>query len=486
MVLGVLIGLAAGVLIGLGWHLARGSHASSAARLAEARLADAKLTVTEQSVQLQALSESAATADRARAVAVAELDLRRKHEAEAAARTAQDLDRLSGAFASLSQEALAKNNEQFLALADTRFGQARTAAQGDLAQRQQAIEELLAPLSETLTRYEQGVHQMESERKGAYASLSERVAALHLGHEQLAKETRNLVTALRSPHTRGRWGEMTLRRAVEAAGMLEHCDFEEQKTVAGDEGNVRPDMVVHLPGGGHVVIDSKVPLDAFLQFTEADDDEARRALLEKHAKQVRTHVDQLARKEYWKQFDRSPEFVVAFIPGEPLLAAALETDSTLQDHALDKRVILATPNTLVAALRTIALSWQQETLAENAREVKDLGAELYRRLRKWTGHMQSLQKSLVASVEAYNSAVGSLESRVLVTARKFPALGVIGNEGAEITELSPIEAAPRHLQAVDDGDGEDEDDVAGGPVQQNILPLPDGASGGARSGRLPG
>ena len=316
-----------------------------------------------------------------------------------------------GVFASLSQEALAKNNEQFLALADTRFGQVRAAAQGDLAQRQQAIEELLSPLSETLTRYERGIQQMEAERQGAYATLNERVAALHQGHERLEKETRNLVTALRSPHTRGRWGEMTLRRAVEAAGMLEHCDFEEQKTMASEDGSVRPDMVVHLPGGGEVVIDSKVPLEAFLQYTEADDDDARRGFLVKHAEQFRTHVEQLAKKEYWKQVECSPEFVVAFIPGEPLLAAALDADPTLQDFALDKRVILATPNTLVAALRTIALSWQQETLAENAREVKDLGAELYERLRTWTGHMQALQKSLSSSVDAYNRAVGSLESR---------------------------------------------------------------------------
>jgi DNA recombination protein RmuC len=264
---------------------------------------------------------------------------------------------------------------------------------------------------------------------------------------------------------------MTLRRAVEAAGMLEHCDFEEQKTVPGDDGYVRPDMVVNLPGGGQVVIDAKVPLDAFLQFTEADDDDARQALLEKHAKQLRTHIDQLAKKEYWRQFERSPEFVVAFIPGEPLLAAALDADSGLQDHALDKRVILATPNTLVAALRTIALSWQQETLAENAREVKELGTELYERLRTWTGHMQALQKSLTSSVDAYNRAVGSLESRVLVTARKFPTLGVVGSERTEITELSPIETAPRHLQAVE---ADDEHEV----VQENILPLPDGS--GAR------
>ena len=490
MVIGVLIGLGVGALAGAVWYLARGAHAAGAARLAEARLADAKLTITEQSVQLDALAEAAKSAESAREVARAELDLQRRHEMEATARAEEDMARLTGAFATLSQEALAKNNEQFLALADTRFGQARAAAQGDLAQRQQAIEELLSPLSETLTRYERGIQEIEAERKGAYATLTERVAALHHGHERLEKETRNLVTALRSPHTRGRWGEMTLRRAVEAAGMLEHCDFEEQKTMAGDDGNVRPDMLVHLPGGGQVVIDSKVPLDAFLRFTEADDDDARRGFLAKHAKQLRTHIEQLAKKEYWKQVECSPEFVVAFIPGEPLLAAALDADPALQDYALDKRVILATPNTLVAALRTIALSWQQETLAENAREVRDLGAELYERLRTWTGHMQALQKSLSSSVDAYNRAVGSLESRVLVTARKFPSLGVVGSEREGIAELSPIETAPRHLQAVepDEDEGADSSVDAVGEVgeilQQNILPLSDGAGSGQR--RLPG
>ena len=452
--------------------------------MAEARLADAKSALQEQSAQLQALSASAAAADQARVEAQTELELVRRHEVVAAAKAAEDIERLTGAFATLSQEALSKNNQQFLDLASTRFGEVRTAAEGDLARRQQAIEELLSPMSETLTRYERGIAQMEAERKGAYASLNERVAALHLGHEQLAKETRNLVTALRSPHTRGRWGEMTLRRAVEAAGMLEHCDFEEQKTVAGEDGYIRPDMIVQLPGGGQVVIDSKVPLDAFLQFIEADDDDARRVLLEKHAKQLRTHVDQLAKKEYWKQFERSPEFVVAFIPGDPLLAAALDADPALQEHALDRRVILATPNTLVAALRTIALSWQQETLAENAREVRDLGAELYERLRTWTGHMQAVGKNLSSSVDAYNKAVGSLESRVLVTARKFPGLGVVGSERAEIGGLSAIETPPRHLQAVEDDDEPDDDEPPA--AQQNILPLPDGMAGGPRPERLPG
>jgi DNA recombination protein RmuC len=480
MIFGIALGLAVGLVVGIVVHLLRSTRTATEARLAEGRLADAQLAASEQAVQLKEVTDAAAAAETARAVLANELDLLRHSQEEATVRAADERSRLTGEFARLSAEALAKNNEQFLALADARLGEAKTAAQSDLAQRQRAIEDMLVPLSDTLTRYERGIQQLESERKGAYASLNERVAALHLGHQQLQKETRNLVTALRSPHTRGRWGEMTLRRAVEAAGMLEHCDFEEQKTVAGDDGYLRPDMVVRLPGGGQVVIDSKVPLEAFLQFSEADDDDARRVLLEKHAKQLRTHIDQLAKKEYWKQFECSPEFVVAFIPGEPLLAAALEVDPALQDHALDKRVILATPNTLVAALRTIALSWQQETLAENAREVKDLGAELYERLRTWTGHMHALQKSLTASVDAYNRAVGSLESRVLVTARKFPALGVVGGERTEITELSSIELAPRHLQAVEP------DDEGSETVQQNILPLPDGANGGPRSERLPG
>ena len=306
---------------------------------------------------------------------------------------------------------------------------------------------MLNPLSETLARYERGLRDMEAERQGAYATLNERVAALHVGHEQLQKETRNLVTALRSPQTRGRWGEMTLRNAVKAAGMAEHCDFDEQQTTTTADGLLRPDMIVHLPGGGHVVIDSKVPLDAFLKFSESEDEDERKAFLKKHASQLRTHVDQLSKKEYWRQFERSPEFVVAFIPGESLLAAACEADPGLQDHALGKGIILATPNTLVAALKTIALSWQQETLAENAREVRQLGAELYERLRTMTGHMESLQRNLSSTVEAYNKAVGSFESRVLVTARKFPGLGVVGMQSGELAELAPIEKAPRHLQA---------------------------------------
>jgi len=468
MVIGVVIGLVVGLAIGGAWCLWRSAHETSARRLAESRLADARDAMAEQGARLKAASDAAAAAETARAVAVSERDQLLSFEREAAQRTEEDRTRLVGAFAELSADALAKNSEQFLTLADTRLNEARAAAQGDLARRHDAIEELLNPLSDTLARYERGLQAMEVERKGAYATLTERVAALHTGHQQLQKETRNLVTALRSPQTRGRWGEMTLRNTVEAAGMIEHCDFIEQRTLPAEDGSIRPDMVVRLPGGGQVVIDAKVPLEAFLQFSEADDEATRKTLLEKHARQLRTHVDQLAKKEYWKYVEGSPEFVVAFVPGESLLAAACEADPTLQDFALAKRIVLATPNTLVAALRTIALSWQQERLADNARQVQHLGAELYERLRTMTGYMQSLQRSLTSSVDAYNKVVGSLESRVLVTARKFPSLGVVGNEAPEIDELGQIEAAPRHLQAVELFDEDDDGST--------IVVLPEGSA----------
>jgi DNA recombination protein RmuC len=449
MVLGVLIGLAAGVAIGLLWHLFRQGALTTSARTAEARLLDAQAALTELAAQLHSANAAAAAAETARAVLDAELCALKRSEAQISARIDEERQHLVGTFAELSADALQKNNEQFLALADTKLSQAQAVAKGELAQRHQAIEQLLGPLSETLTRYEQGLQQIEVERKGAYEGLREKVAQLTVGNEQLQKETRNLVTALRSPQTRGRWGEIQLRRVVEMAGMLEHCDFEEQVSTTTEEGRLRPDMIVRMPGDRRMVVDAKVPLDAFLKLIDADNDEDRATLQAAHARQLRTHVDQLAKKEYWKQFEHSPDQVVAFIPGDQLLSAAYESDPTLQEHAMANGVFLTTPTMLIALLRSVAFGWRQETLADNAREVQKLGSEMYDRLRTMSTHLQRLQRSLTASVSAYNDAVGSLESRVLVSARRFPELGVIGTEADEIIELTPIAASTRHLQAME-------------------------------------
>jgi len=240
---------------------------------------------------------------------------------------------------------------------------------------------------------------------------------------------------------------MQLRRVVEMAGMVAHCDFDEQVTATGEDGRLRPDLVVHLPGGAHVVVDAKVPLDAFLRANEAEDEVTRHAQLVAHARQLRTHIDQLSKREYWRQFDPSPDYVVAFVPGDPLLDAAFEHDGTLLEHAIASRVLITTPTSLIALLRTFAQGWRDEAMAENARVVKDLGTELYDRLRVLGGHFAKMHRSLTSTVEAYNDAVGSLESRVLVTARRFPDLSVVGHDAQEVAELRPVSSTPRMTQA---------------------------------------
>jgi DNA recombination protein RmuC len=255
------------------------------------------------------------------------------------------------------------------------------------------------------------------------------------------------VTALRAPATRGRWGEMQLRRVVEMAGMVEHCDFEEQVSVAGDDGPLRPDLVVRLPGAKQVVVDAKVPLQAFLDANDATDEVSRKAHLVSHARQLRTHVDALSKKAYWRQFDDSPDFVVAFVPGDPLLAAALEHDAALLEHAVASHVLLATPTTLIALLRSVAYGWQQEALAENARDVQRMGRDLYKRIATFGEHLARTGKGLNTAVDAYNKAVGSLERQVLPQARRFQELGLVGGAEKEIGALEPVEAVTRRLEA---------------------------------------
>lgn len=382
-------------------------------------------------------------------LAAAQATLERERAAAAERQEAWDETRrqLSGEFAELSAKALERNNAQFLELADARLKETQQVATGDLEQRKQAIEQLLSPLRDQLGKYEEGLRILELERQKAYTGLSEQVRHLTESQDRLQAETRNLVTALRAPATRGRWGEMQLRRVVEMAGMVEHCDFDEQVTATTEEGRLRPDMVVRLPGARCVVVDAKVPFQAFVDAIESTDEHDRQAHLVSHARQLRAHVDALSKKEYWQQFDRSPEFVVAFVPGDPLLAAAFEHDPTLLEHAMASHVVLATPTNLIALLRTVAASWQQEAVAENAQKVQHIGRDLYKRLCAFGDHLAKAGRGLAGAVDAYNKAVGSLERSVLPQARRFQELGVVGVSEKELVELEQVDSAPRRPQS---------------------------------------
>ena len=312
------------------------------------------------------------------------------------------------------------------------------------AQTQDAVADAVAPLHEALLRYERRVAELERDRVGAYEGLREQVRTMYQVSGELRTETRQLVAALRAPQVRGRWGEHQLRRIVEAAGMLEHCDFAEQVTASTDNGVVRPDMVVRLHGGRQVVVDAKAPFEAYLAAMEARDESTRDAHLAQHAKHMRGHVDALAAKAYWSAFVQTPEFVVLFVPADPFLDAALQRDPTLLEHAFARNVVLATPATLVALLRTVAYAWRQEALARNAIVVHTLGRELYTRLSTMGEHWAKVGTSLAGAVTAYNKAVGSLEARVLVSARKLAELGVSADE---LTTPTQVELAPRQVQA---------------------------------------
>jgi DNA recombination protein RmuC len=315
-------------------------------------------------------------------------------------------------------------------------------AAADLEKRQQAVEHMVEPIAESLGEIGSRLEQLEVSRREAYAGLSQQVRSLYESQELLRDQTGNLVTALRNPQARGRWGEMQLRRVVEMAGMLPHCDFEEQSTVTTENGRIRPDVIVHLPGSKTVVVDAKVALDAYLAAVEESDDAQCKAKLVQHARQVRTHVDKLAAKSYWTQFSEAPDFVVLFVPGDSLLGAALEHDPGLMEHAVANKVLLATPVTLIALLRAVAYGWQQEALADNARQIADVGREMQDRVLTFVKHFGRVGRSLDRAVEAYNDAAGSLEHRVLVQTRRFTELGV--NE-TEIPAPAPIDKRARSL-----------------------------------------
>lgn len=356
--------------------------------------------------------------------------------------------RLSSAFARLANTQLQSHTETFLRLARESLGLHHERAKGELAERQQAVENLVGPIREALSRTEAQIQKLEQSRREAHGSITAQLEAMAASQQALSAETRNLVNALRRPEVRGQWGEITLQRLVELAGMVEHCDFVTQSHQATADGAIRPDMIINMPDQRQVVVDVKTPLDAYLDAMQADGDGARQAALERHAAVVGERVRQLASKAYWAQFDKSPDFVILFIPGDQFLSAALARRPNLLDEALRQQVILATPTSLVALLKAIAYGWQQLALAENANEIRVLAVQLYERLSKFAGHLSRIGKELGSSVRAYNQAVGSLERMVLPSARRFTDLGV--NPRRRLDTLDPVDDTPRDPAPVTD------------------------------------
>ncbi len=363
------------------------------------------------------------------------------------------LERLRAGFDTVAGEALRNNSTLFLQLARQTLSQQQETASRNLGEREKAVETMLAPVREALARTHEQIARIEKERAESFGALRSSIESVALGQQALQRETRNLVTALRRPEVRGQWGEMTLRRLAELAGMVEHCDFVEQAHVQGEDGALRPDMIVNMPDGRQLVVDVKTPLDAYLTAVEAVNDDDRALAIKRHAQAVVERVRQLSSKAYWAQFERSPDFVVLFIPGDQFLTAAIGEIPTLLEDAIRQHVIIATPSSFVALLKAVAYGWRQNVLADNAARIQELAEDLYKRLAKFTEHIARIGKSLGQSVDAYNSAVGSLERQVLPGARKFTELGL--RPEREIEEIAPVEKLAREPRAAE-GDAADE------------------------------
>ena len=356
--------------------------------------------------------------------------------------------KLLDTFKALSSDALNSNNEAFLKLAKTHLEGIQEKAKGDLELKQQSIDNLIKPVKETLDKVNTKMLEIEKDRTSSFATLTEQIKSLSTAQFQLQNETSNLVKALRKPEVRGRWGEVQLRRVVEFAGMKEHCDFIEQDHISTDDGDkFRPDMIIKLPGEKSIVIDSKTPLQAYLDALESQDDNTKIAKLKEHALQVKHHVDQLSSKAYWGQYNSSPEFVVLFLPGEMFFSAALESEPTLIEYAIERKVIISTPTTLIAMLKAVSYGWRQEKIQANSQEISNLGKILYERLLKFVGHYADIKKHLEQTIEAYNKSIGSLEQRVLVSARKFKELGA--STGEDIKQIEYIDKSVRNIYGED-------------------------------------
>jgi DNA recombination protein RmuC len=409
----------------------------------QARLSFTEKELTAEKAELARVFEEHQKLVAARARLESALESERKTSNEKIDLIMKAGENLQNAFKALAADALKSNNSSFLQIAQETLKRFQSEAKGDLDARQKAVADLVAPVRESLGKVDTQIQQMEIARGEAYGDLRAQVQSLITTQKELQSETGNLVRALRTPNVRGRWGEIQLRRVVEIAGMLSYCDFAEQETIQSESGRLRPDLVVKLPGGKRVVVDAKTPLQAFLEAFETTDEDTRRTCLANHARQVRDHMKTLSGKSYWEQFESTPEFVVMFLPGETFFSAALEQDPGLIEQGVLQRVIPASPTTLIALLKAVAYGWNQEKLARNAHEISTLGKELHERLRKLATHVTAVGTNLDRAVEAYNQAVGSLENRVLVSARKFAELGASVAE--DIPQLEPIETTARAL-----------------------------------------
>jgi len=357
-------------------------------------------------------------------------------------------EKLTTTFQALSGESLKSNNKAFIELAKETLETVLTKAKGDFGEKEESVKNIVNSLNDALKRYEQQVSELEKKRAADYGGLENQIKTLVMTNQQLQKETGNLVTALRRPEVRGRWGEVTLKRVVELSGMSEHCDFTEQVSVSTDEGRLRPDMIVHLPASREIVIDSKVSLDAFIDATTVTDEDQRKALIVKHSQHVRNHMKALTNKKYWDQFSQTPEFVVMFIPGESFLSAVLSVDHTLIEDGMENKVIIATPTTLIALLRAVAFGWRQEQIAKHAQEIATLGKEIYDRFEPFLGHVNKTGNYLSQATVSFNKMIMSLERRVMVSVRKFKELGAAGDK--ELPEAQPIEQIPMKAQEKND------------------------------------
>ncbi|HSJ13386.1 MAG TPA: DNA recombination protein RmuC [Longimicrobiales bacterium] len=442
-ILAVAAGALVGALVAALWYRARLATSEargaripeleSALLIREERAAELSRQLTEERIAASALKER--------------IERERESAGEKLALLEQAERKLADAFKAMSSDALSRNNEIFLELARATLAQQQERAQGDLSMRAKEIDGIVAPLRQSLDKVDTRIQELEKERSSAYATLTEQVRQLAAGHALLQQETGNLVKALRTPHVRGRWGEIQLKRVVEIAGMIEYCDFMQQESVTTSDGRLRPDLLVRLPGGRTIVVDAKAPLQAYLDGIEAKDEASRMAAATQHAQQIRMHVKKLSEKAYWEQFDPSPELVVLFLPGESFYSAALERDPSLIEVGVEQRVLLATPTTLIALLKAISYGWRQERIAKEAHQISQLGRELYLRVRTLAHHFAEMRRSLDRTVTTYNKAVRSLESRVLPAARRFKDLGAVSSE--DIESLEAIEQQPRELQAPD-------------------------------------